>query len=318
MKLRRWGRVSSVLVGVALVTAVLAGPASMPVSLLATAPAAAAADCTNGVIVAVDFSPWQNEVDSVCDPQLPSTAAYALQDAGFNPVGVASYGLAFICQIGGDPPEDPCQSTPPADAYWSFWYANKGQNTWTYSESGAMGLEPQAGSVEAWVFGGEAANSNPPIPDPDGVIEQTTALASMPTTTTTTTTNEPSPASGGDAGSSATAPPSQSAPPATTATTTAASPNSHAASPTTVSTNDPGNALAGKGTGHPAVSAHSGTHTSGSRHLASSVPRVVSVVPAAIRRPESGLPVSLIIGAMAIVVLAGSAAFVAVRRRRVE
>ena len=84
---------------------------------------------------------------------LPATAADALVAAKFDPTGVSGYGLGFICQIAGDPPDDSCSTTPPANAYWSFWYADAGHNTWTYSLAGAMNLEPQAGSVEAWVFG---------------------------------------------------------------------------------------------------------------------------------------------------------------------
>ena len=53
--------------------------------------------------------------------------------------------LAFICQIAGFPQDDPCTTTPPANAYWSFWYAQAGQNTWTYSQSGAMNLAPGGG-----------------------------------------------------------------------------------------------------------------------------------------------------------------------------
>ena len=91
-------------------------------------------DCSTGVIVAVDFATWAGTINTVCDAgTLPATAAYALQTAGFNPVGVAGYGLAFICQIGSDPPDDSLPATPPANAYWSFWYADAGNNTWTYS-----------------------------------------------------------------------------------------------------------------------------------------------------------------------------------------
>ena len=153
---RRPGRIRDLLLA-----AVAAGVAGLgwwgvlgPVLPAAPAGADPAVNCSTGVIVAADFSPWGGNINSVCDASLPATAAEALVDAKFDPNGVAGYGLAFICQIAGDPPDDTCATTPPADAYWAFWYADAGHDTWTYSQSGAMSLEPAAGSVEAWVFGG--------------------------------------------------------------------------------------------------------------------------------------------------------------------
>ena len=54
-----------------------------------------AVNCSTGVIVAADFSPWGGDINSVCDATLPATAADALVDAGFDPTGVAGYGLAL-------------------------------------------------------------------------------------------------------------------------------------------------------------------------------------------------------------------------------
>jgi hypothetical protein len=58
--------------------------------------------------------------------------------------------------------------TPPADAYWAFWQAEPGQNSWTYSQQGAMTYHPRPGSVALWVFGGTnlagtAGSALPPI-----------------------------------------------------------------------------------------------------------------------------------------------------------
>jgi len=90
------------------------------------------ANCSNGVIVAADFATWGGNINSVCDPTLPPNAAEALVATGFDPVGVASYGgLAFICQIAGYPQGEDCNTTPPGNAYWAFWYANAGENSWT-------------------------------------------------------------------------------------------------------------------------------------------------------------------------------------------
>ena len=50
--------------------------------------------------------------------------------------------------------------TPPTSAYWAFWYANPGQRSWTYSQTGAMSERPGPGSVELWVFGGTSSDGS--------------------------------------------------------------------------------------------------------------------------------------------------------------
>ncbi len=153
---------------------------------VAPAGADTVANCSSGVIVAADFATWGGNINSVCDPTLPPNAADALVTTGFDPVGVASYGgLAFICQIAGYPQGEDCNTTPPGNAYWSFWYADAGENSWTYSQLGAESLHPVAGSVEAWVFGGGSGGGQPAIPSPETVRADTTDISS-PTTTTTT------------------------------------------------------------------------------------------------------------------------------------
>ena len=111
--------------------------------------------CSTGVIVAADFSHWgRRHQQRVRRRRCRPTPSTPCRTPGSTRRGVAGYGLAFICQIAGFPQDDPCTTTPPANAYWSFWYARAGQDTWTYSQSGAMNVAPTAGSVEAWVFGG--------------------------------------------------------------------------------------------------------------------------------------------------------------------
>ena len=93
-----------------------------------------------------------------------TTAADTLGAEGFTTSGDDHDGPAFVCRMNGLPTEsdDPCITTPPASAYWSFWIANPGQDTWGVSPLGAASLVPRAGSVEAWIFGAGVAPAYAP------------------------------------------------------------------------------------------------------------------------------------------------------------
>ncbi|MFF9352014.1 prenyltransferase/squalene oxidase repeat-containing protein [Streptomyces sp. NPDC014734] len=134
------------------VTFVTAGPA--------TADPIGSCTATRGAIVAVDFGPFAGKVERGCDTT-PTTGYELLHEAGFTTEGTQHDGPAFICRIGlGSGTRYPtadnesCVLTPPATAYWSYWIASPGQNTWTYSQYGAMDRKPKDGDVDAWVFGG--------------------------------------------------------------------------------------------------------------------------------------------------------------------
>jgi LPXTG-motif cell wall-anchored protein len=119
---------------------------------------------TAGTIIAVDFAHWGGPVVRGCDTGNPKNGAYLLTDEGFTLAGDKHDGPAFICRIGNQafnngtqyptPSEDPCIVTPPASAYWSYWLAPAGQNTWTYSPLGAYSDLPKPGEIELWIFGG--------------------------------------------------------------------------------------------------------------------------------------------------------------------
>ncbi len=303
----------------------------LSVPLVAPTPVAEAdptVDCSAGVIVAVNYATWSGPIDTVCDAgTLPATAAYALQTARFNPVGVASYGLAFICQIGSDPPDDSCQSTPPANAYWSFWYADSGNNGWTYSTVGAMGLEPQAGSVEYWVFGG-ASGAVQPLPSPD-TIRSATQYSVTSTTVPAPTATAPSAAAGtaggAHSGSAAkaqtTSPAGQASPVAPTTTTptpTAPAAVSTSASGGASSPPSSGSASARSSGGRtsPAEPGHTKAAERSGRTPSGNAVKIVSVAPTLARQPADS-PLGLILGGIAIVALAGTAGVIALRRRRV-
>ena len=154
-----------------------------------------AGPCSTGVIVAVDFAPWGKDIHGVCDMPVPANAALALVTGKFQPTGVAEYGgLGFICPIAGDPRNEGSATTPPGNAYWSFWYAKAGSDSWTYSQSGPENLDPKTGSAEGWVFGGNSGSIPPrsfPLPNairtgqrPDGHDDHRPSHTTTPTTAT--------------------------------------------------------------------------------------------------------------------------------------
>jgi hypothetical protein len=179
--------------------------------LLSAGPVRAAplSDCTahRGTVVAVDFAHWGGPIARGCGVDQPSGYAL-LHAAGFTTAGDAHDGAAFICRIGDQafdggtmhptPSEDPCNGTPSTSAYWSYWLAPAGQNTWTYSPIGPMGDVPKPGEVELWMFGasnvGGTRGSGVPRFPPSALRAATGApptrgpapTTSAPTTTTRT------------------------------------------------------------------------------------------------------------------------------------
>ncbi|MFH0515614.1 hypothetical protein ACHBTE_00305 [Streptomyces sp. M41] len=133
------------------------------------APAAAApqpmGQCTttSGAVLAVDFSHWGGPILRSCGTT-PTTGYELLNQGGWRTAGTGHDGPAFICRIGYSgykngkqfptPAEDDCVLTPPASAYWSYWHADPGEDTWEYSQLGAMLYKPKPGSVDLWQFGG--------------------------------------------------------------------------------------------------------------------------------------------------------------------
>jgi hypothetical protein len=122
-------------------------------------------DCTttSGVIVAVDFGHWDGPILRSCG-STPTTGYDLLNQGGWHTAGTVHDGPGFVCRIGyagyrggAEYPtaqQDPCVLTPPASAYWTFWQAGPGQNTWSYSSVGALNERPAPGGVELWLFGG--------------------------------------------------------------------------------------------------------------------------------------------------------------------
>jgi MYXO-CTERM domain-containing protein len=109
---------------------------------------------TKGVVVVVDFRHFGGAVDRGCG-STPTTGYAALHHAGFSTAGDDQDGPAFVCRINDfpTPAQQSCARTPPTSASWSYWHANPGQSSWSLSQLGAMSSHPQAGSVDAWVYG---------------------------------------------------------------------------------------------------------------------------------------------------------------------
>ena len=156
-----WGRRTALVIVLAML-----GPATSAAPALATAQPIGDCTTTSGVIVAVDFGHWGGPVLRSCGTT-PTTGYNLLNQGGWQTTGTEHDGPGFICRIGytgyqggtqyPTPSEQSCVLTPPANAYWAFWYANPGQHVWSYSQTGAMAVQPEPGSVELWTFGGTSA-----------------------------------------------------------------------------------------------------------------------------------------------------------------
>lgn len=77
-----------------------------------------------------------------------------LINAGFTVEGTQKF-PEFICRINHFPTADvdKCLTASPAHAYWTYWHAPLGGDSWEYSNLGALPYHPQPGTVEAWTWG---------------------------------------------------------------------------------------------------------------------------------------------------------------------
>lgn len=133
---------------------------------LATEDAGAWTDgaCTtpSGVTVVVDFQELGGGVHVRCAPQPVTNGFEALRQAGIDFSTTVRF-PGFLCRIAGEPANDPCQTTSPATAYWSYWIAQRG-GPWCYSSWGAGNRTPPPGSVEGWSFSLGRTSSTAPAP----------------------------------------------------------------------------------------------------------------------------------------------------------
>lgn len=266
--------------------------------------------CTtsSGVVLAVDFSHWGGPVHRSCGTT-PTTGYELLNQGGWRTTGTGHDGPAFICRIGYSghqggrqyptSQQEDCVLTPPASAYWSYWHADPGENSWEYSQLGAMSYRPRPGSVDLWIFGGtniEGTKGRPTV-TPDQLRAHNTRPtggdpAAKPEPDPVRTTQRP--AGDGQAPSPPTPKPSESASAPASASPSPSPSASATASPSASGSATPSAAVAAPG---------------------ESV-KVVDAAPAADAEHDSGSIVPVAVTAALVVVIGGSAAFAVKRRRR--
>ncbi|RSS84311.1 hypothetical protein [Streptomyces sp. WAC06614] len=281
-----------------------------------TAPAGAApqpmGQCTtsSGVVLAVDFSHWGGPVYRSCGTT-PTTGYELLNQGGWATTGTGHDGPAFICRIGYSgyqggkqyptPQQDDCVLTPPASAYWSYWHANPGQNTWEYSQLGAMLYKPKPGSVDLWIFGGtnvEGTEGKPTV-TPDQLRAKNTQPTGGPAPKDTRTAAPLPP-------NVNTGPRPENPPPTSPQATTTPSP---AATESPSASASPSESISPTPSAPPP--------SSSAPAVAAPGPQVVEAAPAADTKHDTGsyLPA---VATGALVLLIGAAAVYAAKRRRTE
>ncbi|MDI1466407.1 hypothetical protein QEZ54_36070 [Catellatospora sp. KI3] len=205
--------------------------------------------CTtsSGVILAVDFSHWGGPLLRACGTT-PTTGYQLLNQGGWRTSGTQHDGPGFVCRIGYSGYQggkqyptsttEKCVLTPPASAYWSYWHADPGQDSWSYSQLGAMSYRPKPGSVDLWTFGAtdvdgghgrpkfspnsvRARNTSPPgasSPKPKPTSPRPAASTASPAADPTA----PAPSASVAASATASAAPTEEVPPIVDAAPTAA------------------------------------------------------------------------------------------------
>ncbi|WP_405452072.1 hypothetical protein [Streptomyces erythrochromogenes] len=282
-------------------TAAPAGAAPQPMGQCTT---------SSGVVLAVDFSRWGGPVYRSCGTT-PTTGYELLNQGGWATTGTGHDGPAFICRIGYSgyqggkqfptPQQDDCVLTPPASAYWSYWHADPGQNTWQYSQLGAMLYKPKPGSVDLWIFGGtniEGTEGKPTV-TPDQLRAKNTRPTGGPAPQDTRTAKPLPP-------NVNTGPRPENPPPAAPATTppapspTAPDP-SPPASPSESITPTPSASASAPAAAAPAPG-----------------PEVVEAAPAADAQHDAGSYLPAVATAALVLLIGGAAVYAAKRRRRTE
>ena len=299
------------------------------VSLFTVAPHASAAalpvsqcSTSTNVVLAVDFAHWGGPIVRACG-STPTTAFQLLNQGGFHTVGTQHDGPAFICRIGttafnGDTeyprpsePGESCGPTPPASGYWSSWYANPGQSTWSYSPLGAMGYQPKPGSVDLWTFGATSvagtSGSGVPRYSPDTVRARNSAPThSAPTSSSAART----------AGQASTRPARTRFPTSRGPTTPGAvrvTPPSSSASATHTASARP--STAGKPKAAARSTPTSTVNAKGGTPVGTRTPVVIDAKPVAARPASSGSIWPVVIGIAVVAGLTGAAGLTVLRRR---
>ena len=118
----------------------------LAVPLVATGGTADAAGCSaQQVTVVVQY--LGGGAVTRCTRGDPNTGVEALTSAGFS-YTYSPREPGFVCTINGNPGNRDCMKP----RYWSYWHATQPGAKWTYSSEGAGTYNPAPGSVEGWRF----------------------------------------------------------------------------------------------------------------------------------------------------------------------
>lgn len=131
--------------------------------------------CTTkkGVTVVVDFRDLHdakgkrlNLVKIGCARGPQESGITAIQDAGFK----LQHSGGLVCRLDQKPlPE---QTDCASEGYWSYWHATR-RSSWEYSNVGAGGWAPPAGSLEGWAWNWyDEAEADPRV-DPSDLFRAT-------------------------------------------------------------------------------------------------------------------------------------------------
>lgn len=176
------------LLAAVLPTAAVAVPGAVQTASATTVSGA----CTTnaGVTVVVNFGSLGGGTQVHCDTgATSSTTGLSALSSGFSTAGTHHDGPGFVCRINDkpSPSQDPCINTPPATAYWSYWYAGNG-GSWTYSSKGAANRTVIVGGFEGWSFGDGGTRPTSGSPShPVPVPQPKPSLSLGPAASTTTT-----------------------------------------------------------------------------------------------------------------------------------
>ncbi|MEU6075707.1 hypothetical protein [Micromonospora sp. NPDC047074] len=298
------------------ILATLVAAVTVPAAAIVPVPAPASADplpigrCTtsSGVVLAVDFRSWGGPLLRSCGTT-PTTGYELLNQGGWKTTGTQHDGPGFICRIshaGFDngtpyptPADEKCVLTPPASAYWSYWHADPGADTWQYSQLGAMSYQPKPGSVDLWIFGGTdiGGTRGGPTFSPDSVR----AHNATPVTTAPPTGGAPAP----------TRAPAQPPVPGAPGTPPGG------AQPTTGPTRSPAVDIGATASTRPPTGPPGTAPPTSGGTAPQTGPAVVDAVPTSASAPTergSARPLLFTLGALAVFAIAGTA--LAARRRR--
>jgi hypothetical protein len=159
--------VSRILARVAATVLVAAACAALP-----TPAQAATCASSGGVSVVVDFHELGGGVRTACLPDGGGDRASDLFPAAGFPLEYVQRQPGFVCRVSGVPADNPCVSTPPANAYWSLWWSDGESGAWTYATSGASGLTVPDGGYVGFSWQGSSSRTPPGVapsahPDPE-------------------------------------------------------------------------------------------------------------------------------------------------------